>query len=189
MSKKVKVKGWVVGVVVIMLGAISLGAVARMKREKEDDKATEITSMLSEEDWTFGMLDYSGEDRVFEEGMPNCYRTDYIPYDELNISIADSGANSFVVYFYCGDEDHGLQYMTGLEFTTRENTDGFFVSSEFVWEDRANYPNIPKDSSTVAEGYTPASYVRVVVKAVDYSGEGKMIDIDLDKVIITYNEK
>lgn len=184
MSKKVKVKGWVVGVVVIMLGAISLGVVSRMKREKEDDKATEITSMLSEEDWTFGMLDPSGEDRVFEEGMPNCYRTDYIPYDELNISIADSGANSFVVYFYNGGKDH----MTSIEFTVGTSTD-YIQSSEFVWEDRANYPNIPKDSSTVAEGYTPATYVRVVVKAVDYSGEGKMIDIDLDKVIITYNEK
>lgn len=165
MAKKSKAKVWLIGIAVVLISAVTLGAVVRNNRDKEKEKETEITLTLSEEDWEEGFFHTYDSYAERNEDGAYAYRTiDFIPYNKLNISFADDLklTTAGVIYY---DEDK-----TGIGF--RSLVDETMAVMDFEWDKRSDY-SVPKETE----------YVRVFFMLQDSSA---MESFSFDQVIVTY---
>lgn len=122
-----KVKGWVVGVAALMLGAVAIGVVV---------KAQDKTEELGWRHYEVGAISDEGKDVELEKDSVLSFRTKkLVEYNELNISFEKDSGYTASVYFYDEDET----YLSNVQIGEGE---------EFSWDDRDGY-SVPETAEYV----------------------------------------
>jgi hypothetical protein len=174
MVKKAKVKGLFLVLVVIMCGLLSMGAVVRLNRKQEN--VVDGSKQETVEDgllgiWETGRIDGMSGAEVEVRNF-YYYRTAYIPFDEFNVlNFKTDQCQSMSLFFYDEEKSYLNECMNLL--------DGQMIGRDFEWDYRSQY-------TTIKGNRIPEStkYVRISLM-----GKTVGVDIDLDKIVITYNQK
>ena len=169
MKKTGKGKVFLIGISAFLLASVSVGTLARIGGNKEEKEPQKQEESLPAIEWEQGMFMFgSGSERDFapETGMPNCYRTNFIPYNEFNCSWESGSGVSYAKYLLYDENKEYLKETEDIQ--------------EFVWENResynASYGALPPDSV--------ARYVRICVMAEDSETE-----IHTDKITVTFKSE
>ncbi len=166
MAKKSKVKVWLIGLAIVLISAISLGAVVRINRDKEKDKETETVLTLTEEDWEDGFFYTHGTYEERSEDGAFAYRTiDFIPYNKLNIFFATDLKLMTAGLVYYDEEKTALGGKTLVEGET-------MVPLDFEWDKRSDY-SVPEATE----------YVRVFFLLPD---SNSAMTFSFDQIVVTY---